>query len=166
MGGHYFLDQEALLKDFMRDTGLTPTRIFHCVNALHIPKFDRRNQNIIVKSGYVIDRKRLAGRLLAAHGREHLFGLLFLSGRYPEDPGEVLPLRSSPRNPRSSCRSTTGRTRSADRSGSGKFYDHLADLNLSAARDSIELVYVYMPLVRQFQIGENGRQIGGRSGGL
>ena len=29
---------------------------FHGVYALHIPKFDRRNQNIIVKTRYVIDK--------------------------------------------------------------------------------------------------------------
>ncbi len=56
VGGHYFLDQEALLRDFMDSTGLRPRTVFHCVNALHIPKFDRRNTNIIVKNGYVIDR--------------------------------------------------------------------------------------------------------------
>ena len=41
----------------MTETGLTPAKVFYCVNALHIPKFDRRNRNIIVKSGYVIDRR-------------------------------------------------------------------------------------------------------------
>jgi hypothetical protein len=56
VGGHYFLDQERLLREFIETTSLVPTQVLFCVNALHIPKFDRRNQNIIVKSGYVIDR--------------------------------------------------------------------------------------------------------------
>jgi hypothetical protein len=57
VGGHYFLDQEDLLKDFMAEARLTPRTVFLCVNALHIPKFDRRNRHIVVKSGYVMARK-------------------------------------------------------------------------------------------------------------
>ena len=56
VGGHFFIDQELLLKDFIRETGFMPASVFCCVNALHIPKFDRRNLNIVVKNGYVIDR--------------------------------------------------------------------------------------------------------------
>lgn len=57
IGGHYFLDQEILLKDFISETGKTPAVVFHCVNDLHIPKFDRRNKNIVVKDGYLLDKE-------------------------------------------------------------------------------------------------------------
>jgi hypothetical protein len=56
VGGHHMPDQEALLKGFMETTGLKPSTIFFGLNALVIPKFDRSNQNIIVKNGYAIDR--------------------------------------------------------------------------------------------------------------
>ena len=55
MGGHYFLDQESLLKDFLKTAPKMPLKIFFTVNALHIPKFDRKNQNILVKSGYLFN---------------------------------------------------------------------------------------------------------------
>lgn len=57
IGGHYFLDQEMLLKDFISETGKTPAVVFHCVNDLHIPKFDRRNKNIVVKNGHLLDKQ-------------------------------------------------------------------------------------------------------------
>lgn len=57
IGGHFFLDQEVLLKDFISDTGKIPTVVFHCVNDLHIPTFDRRNGNIFVKNGHLLDKQ-------------------------------------------------------------------------------------------------------------
>jgi hypothetical protein len=57
IGGHYFLDQEILLKDFISETGKTPAVVFHCVNDLHIPKFDRRNESIVVKNGHLLDEQ-------------------------------------------------------------------------------------------------------------
>jgi hypothetical protein len=56
VGGHYFLDQEDLLDRFIKTSGRTPALVAFCVNELHIPKFDRRNTNILVKSGYVFSR--------------------------------------------------------------------------------------------------------------
>jgi hypothetical protein len=37
-GGHYFLDQEHLLRRFMETTRLTPSKVVLCVNALLYPQ--------------------------------------------------------------------------------------------------------------------------------
>ena len=57
IGGHFFLDQEWLFKEFLKGVSRKPEKLFFCVNALHIPKFDRRNDNIVVKSGHLFEKE-------------------------------------------------------------------------------------------------------------
>ena len=159
VGGHYFLDQEALLKDFMRDTGLSPARIFHCVNALHIPKFDRRNQNIIVKSGYVIDKGgwRVAYLRLMAGNISSAFcffrdGIRRIQERYlhyevTEKSPEFLQIYDK-NNP----------IRKPERIR--QFYDYLSRFESFCRENSIELIYIYMPLSDSFNLGKMVRQLG------
>ncbi len=52
-GGHYFLDQEYLLKEFLRSHARKPSRLFFCINDLHVPKFDMINNHLRVINGYV-----------------------------------------------------------------------------------------------------------------
>jgi hypothetical protein len=159
VGGHYFLDQESLLKDFIKDTGLSPATVFYCVNALHIPKFDRRNQNIIVKSGYVIDRDgwRFAYLRLMAGNVSSAFcffrdGLRRIQERYfhyelNEKSPEFLRIYNR-KNP----------IRQPERLR--QFSEHLAEFESFCRERSIELVYVYMPLSDSFKLEEMVRQLG------
>lgn len=159
VGGHYFLDQESLLKDFLKETGLKPATVFYCVNALHIPKFDRRNQNIIVKSGYVIDRGgwRFAYLRLMAGNISSAFcffrdGIRRIQERYfhyelTEKSPEFLQIYDR-KNP----------IRQPERIR--QFNDHLADFESFCRERSIELIYVYMPLSDSFRLGEMVRQLG------
>ena len=159
VGGHYFLDQESLLKDFMRDTGLTPATVFLCVNALHIPKFDRRNRNIIVKSGYVIDKKgwRFAYLRLMAGNISSAFcffrdGIRRLQERYlnyevTEKSPEFLQIYDK-NNP----------IRKPERIR--QFYNYLSAFESFCRENSIELIYVYMPLSDSFNLGKIVRQLG------
>ena len=57
IGGHFFLDQELLFKDFLKKVIRKPEKLFFCVNALHIPKFDKKNENIVVRSGHLFEKK-------------------------------------------------------------------------------------------------------------
>jgi hypothetical protein len=58
IGGHYFKDQEMLLKDFIANAKKKPKKVFFCVNALHIPKFDMRNDHLRVINGALFNRDR------------------------------------------------------------------------------------------------------------
>lgn len=159
VGGHYFLDQEDLLKDFMTETGLTPAKVFYCVNALHIPKFDRRNRNIIVKSGYVIDRKgwQIAYLRLMAGNVSSAFcfvrdGIRRIQEKYfhyelTEKSPEFLQIYDR-----------TNPIRGPERVH--EFYDHLAAFESFCRERSIELAYVYMPLSDSFRLAEMVGQIG------
>lgn len=56
VGGHRFPDQDALFKEFLSVAPKKPLICFNCINDLHIPKFDQKQDNIIVKHGYAFDK--------------------------------------------------------------------------------------------------------------
>ena len=159
VGGHYFLDQESLLKEFMSETGLTPAKVFHCVNALHIPKFDRQNHNIVVKSGYVIDRDgwRIAYLKLIAGNISSAFcffrdGIRRIQERYlnyevSEKSPEFLQIYDKD-NP----------IRRPDRIS--QFRDYLTSFESFCRENSIEIIYVYMPLSDSFNLEKMVKQLG------
>jgi len=159
VGGHYFLDQENLLRNFMKSTKLTPSTVLLCVNALHIPKFDRRNLNIIVKGGYVIDRdgwrvaylRLLAGNLSSAFCffrdgirriQEKWFGYE-LSSKSPEFL-EIFAKSNKIRDPE--------RLKA--------FEEYLSDFEDFCRRQGMDLVYVYLPLSDSFKLNDMLRQMG------
>jgi hypothetical protein len=159
VGGHYFLDQEDLLKDFIKNTGLRPSTVFLCANALHIPKFDRRNHNIIVKNGYAIDKngwriaylKLLAGENSAAYCffRD---GIRRIQERYmnyelKEDSYEFLQIYSK-----------SNKIRDPERIE--EFYDYLTEFNMYCRENGINLVIVYLPLSDSFNLKEIVRKLG------
>lgn len=159
VGGHFFLDQEALLKDFMANTGLAPKTIFHCVNALHIPKFDRRNSHVIVKSGYVIDRagwrvaylRLMAGNISSAFCffRDGIrrFQERFLDYEVGEKSPEFLQIYD-----------TGNKIRQHDRQA--QFNAYLNGFEEFCRERGIELVYVYMPLSDSFKLADMVKQLG------
>lgn len=56
IGGHYFVDQVELFKEFMNTTGYKPSKLFFCLNGLHIPKYDERRKNVFVKNGITLNK--------------------------------------------------------------------------------------------------------------
>lgn len=159
VGGHYFLDQEALLKDFMGRTRLKPRTVFLCVNALHIPKFDRKNKNIIVKSGYVIDRdgwriaylRLMAGNISSAYCffRDGIRRIQerYLNYEVGEKSPEFLQIYAK-----------SNKIRQPERIK--QFNDYLTGFESFCRENMIELVYVYMPLSDSFKLKQMVKQLG------
>lgn len=56
VGGHRFPDQDSLFKEFISNAPQKPAICFNCVNDLHIPKFDQKQENLIVKNGHVFEK--------------------------------------------------------------------------------------------------------------
>jgi len=75
VGGHRFPDQDSLFKEFLSIAPQKPTICFNCVNDLHIPKFDKKQEDLIVKNGHVFEKnswksayvRRLLGDYSAAY---------------------------------------------------------------------------------------------------
>lgn len=158
-GGHYFLDQEDLLRRFMADTRLKPSRVFYCINALHIPKFDQRNRHIIVKGGYPMD---LDGwrvtylRLLAGNGSSAFCffrdGIRRIQERY-------LGYEINSKSPEFlEVFSKANSIRSPERIKA--FEKHLDDFEAFCRQNGIDLAYVYLPLSDSFRLNDILKQIG------
>lgn len=159
VGGHYFLDQEDLLKDFIKNTGFRPSTVFLCANALHIPKFDRRNHNIIVKNGYAIDKngwrvaylKLLAGENSAAYCffRDGIRRIQerYLNYELKEDSYEFLQIYSK-----------SNKIRDPERIKA--FDDYLAEFNAFCHENGTNLVIVYLPLSDSFNLKEIVTKLG------
>lgn len=56
VGGHGFLDQEELFRDFCRTERQKPVRVIICFSPLFIHGFDMPHTNMVVKNGYVFYR--------------------------------------------------------------------------------------------------------------
>jgi hypothetical protein len=159
VGGHYFLDQEDLLKDFVKNSGLRPSTIFLCANALHIPKFDRRNRNVIVKNGYAIDKngwrltylRLLAGESSSAYCffRDAIRRIQerFLNYELKEDSFEFLQIYSK-----------SNKIRDPERIKEFKAF--LTDFSNYCRDNGIDLVIVYLPLSDSFNLKEIVRKLG------
>jgi hypothetical protein len=56
IGGHRPVDQEALFKHFLSNVPHGPDKVFFCLDALTIPIYNQRHDNILVKDGYVFEK--------------------------------------------------------------------------------------------------------------
>ncbi len=159
VGGHGFLDQEDLLKKFMGDTGLKPATVLFCVNALHIPAFDKRNGNIIVKSGYPIDRNgwRLTYLRLMAGNLSSAF--CFFRDGIRKVQEKYLHYQANSDSPEFlRALSKTNPIRSPERTRA--FEDYLGRFEAFCRQNGIELVYVYLPLSDIYRLRQIVTQIG------
>lgn len=153
IGGHFFLDQEWLFKDFLKKVSRKPDALFFCVNALHIPKFDKRNENIIVKSGHLFEKKSwktayvrtMIGNLSGAYCffrnnlRKTQAKLIDMKGGASTE--EFLTIYSK-------------KNRMYDPETIRKFENYLAELEAFCRENGIALVYVYLPLTDSYRLKE------------
>jgi hypothetical protein len=164
IGGHYFLDQEALLKDFIRSAPQKPSTIFFCVNALHIPKFDKRNQHIVVKSGHTFEKdgwklayvRVMIGDISSAYCffRDNVRKLQvrFLNHQFKVETPEFLNIYAKS-------------NRMYDPETIKRFQTYLSDFERFCHLNGMEVVFVYLPLSDSFdltdllvRLGENPSQ--------
>ncbi|MEM2146279.1 MAG: hypothetical protein QW279_13025, partial [Candidatus Jordarchaeaceae archaeon] len=57
VGGHHFREQFNILVDFIESTLLEPTKVIVCFSPMFISNFDADHKNIIVKNGYLFQRR-------------------------------------------------------------------------------------------------------------
>jgi hypothetical protein len=158
-GGHNFLDQEALLKSFIADSGHKPSTVMLCLNALHIPAFDQKNKHIIVKSGHAIDRDgwRITYLRLMAGNISSAFcffrdGIRKIQEKWLE---QSLGSKSSQFL---DVYSKANPIRRPERIKA--FEDYLASFEAYCRQNGMTLVYVYLPLSDSFRLTDLVRLIG------
>jgi hypothetical protein len=58
VGGHYLYEQEELLINLAQSSPQKPSKVFICIVPKRLLDFDRENDNIFVKGGYLFKKKR------------------------------------------------------------------------------------------------------------
>jgi hypothetical protein len=151
IGGHFLLDQEALLKEFMETTKQKPTRVFFAVNALTIPGFDKRNRDVIVKSGYLIDRKgwRIAYLRLLAGNTSSAFCFFRNAIRRIQERYLKFELKVSA-SEFLKIYSKSNQIRHPERIR--KYEEYLYRFEEFCQLNDIEVIYVYLPLSDSFNL--------------
>ncbi|TFG48644.1 MAG: hypothetical protein E4H40_04325 [Candidatus Brocadiia bacterium] len=159
VGGHYFLDQENMLRDFIKTTNLKPSLIAFCVNELHIPKFDKVNNNIIVKGGYVFNKtswraayiRLMIGNLSAAY-------CFFRDGvrRIQE---KWLGYELNDKSPEF-LQMYAKKSRMHDPGNVNKFEEYLNAFEIYCEENDMKLVYIYIPISDNFRLDKILLQIG------
>jgi hypothetical protein len=160
-GGHYFLDQELLLKRFMKTTGHKPSAVVLVVNGLHVPKFDRRNKHIIVKSGYPMDKDgwRITYLRLLAGNTSSAFCFFRDGIRKIQERWFLRELKTNMKAPE--FLDVYSRTNSIRRPERIKaFKEYLAGFEAFCQQDGIDLIYVYLPLSDSLRLTDIVEQIG------
>lgn len=159
IGGHYFLDQEYLFKDFLHNANGKIEKVFFCVNALHIPKFDRRNDHVIVKSGFLFEKdswKMAYVRLMIGNfSSAYCFfrdNIRKLQSKYfnftpTEKSNEFLEIYSKS-------------NRMHDISNVKRFEAYLDSFNEYCFKNNINPIYVYTPITDSYRLPEILKSIG------
>lgn len=159
VGGHYFLDQESVLKEFMADTGLKPSVILFCANALHIPKFDMRNENIIVRSGYVMGRGRWRLAYLRLMAGNLSSSFCFFRDAIRRIQEKWFDFEASSESPEFfEIYSKSSKIRDPQRIQA--FEEYLGSFEAFCMEKGISLIYVYLPLSDSFKLADMLRQVG------
>jgi hypothetical protein len=159
VGGHYFLDQENLLKDFISTTHRKPSLVAFCVNELHIPKFDKVNSNILVKGGYVFNKtswraayaRLMIGQLSSAY--------CFFRDAVRRMQEKWLKYELNEKSPEF-LQMYAKKGRMHDPANVEKFERYLDDLENFCKKNQMELVYVYIPISDNFRLDKILRLIG------
>jgi len=159
IGGHYFLDQEYLLKDFIKATKQKPTLVAFCVNELHIPKFDKVNNNVVVKSGYIFNKtswraayiRLMIGNLSSAYCffRDAIRRIQekWLKYELNEKSPEFLQMYSKT-------------NRMQDPVNVKKFEEYLGEFEKYCRENDMKLIYIYIPISDNFRLNKILQQIG------
>ena len=159
VGGHYFLDQENLLKDFISTTHRKPSLVAFCVNELHIPKFDKVNSNILVKGGYVFNKtswraayvRLMIGQLSSAY--------CFFRDAVRRMQEKWLKYELNEKSPEF-LQMYAKKSRMHDPRNVEKFEEYLDGLERFCKENRMELVYVYIPISDNFRLDKILLQIG------
>lgn len=160
VGGHFFLDGEDLLKRFIRETGYKPATVVFCANALHIPVFDRRNKNVIVRSGYPMERQnwRLTYIRLLAGNVSSAFCFFRDAVRRIQE--RYLDYEAISKSPPEFIKAFSKANPIRDPERIRAFEAYLSGFEAFCRDNGIGLVYVYLPLSDSFKLPEMLAQLG------
>jgi hypothetical protein len=159
IGGHYFLDQENLFKEFIRKTKEKPSLVAFCVNELHIPKFDKVNDNIVVKSGYIFNKTSWRAAYVRLMIGNLSSAFCFFRDAIRRIQEKWLKYELNDKSPEFlQMYAINGRMH--DPANVKKFEEYLDEFEKYCQESNMKLVYIYIPISDNFRLDKILRQIG------
>jgi hypothetical protein len=129
------------------------------VNALHIPKFDKRNENIVVKNGHTFEKNRwklaylrvMLGDISSAYcffrDSVRKFQFKFLNKPFKEETPEFLKIYAKG-------------NRMYDLETVRRFEDYLSGFVRNCRLNGMEVVFVYLPLSDSYTLRDLLKKLG------
>jgi hypothetical protein len=159
IGGHYFLDQENMLKDFIKTTQHKPSLIAFCVNELHIPKFDKVNNNILVKNGYIFNKTSWRAAYIRLMIGNLSSAFCFFRDAIRRIQEKWLKYELNEKSPEF-LQMYAINSRMHDPANVNKFEEYLGEFEKYCRENGMKLVYVYIPISDNFRLNKILQQIG------
>jgi hypothetical protein len=152
VGGHRFLDQEALLKDFLKDAPHKPLKLLFTVNAMNIHEFDRPNNSVIVKSGYLLDKNHwIRAYIRLMIGNSSAAYCYFRDGiRKVEEKW----FNFNPTKGLQYYKIFSKSNRMYNEDKIKQFEDYLNNFEKFCRSNDIELIYIYLPMIDSYRLKE------------
>ena len=151
VGGHRFPDQDSLFKEFLSVMPKKPEFCFNCLNDLHIPKFDKKQENIIVKHGYAFDKKNWKSAYIRLLLGNYSAAYIFFRNTLRKLQEQYLNFKPSSESPEFfNLYSKTNRMYHPDTLR--QFENYLQSFEKYCHANDIKPVFVYLPIVDSFEL--------------
>jgi hypothetical protein len=152
VGGHRFPDQEALFKDFLKNAPHKPLKLLFTVNAMNIHEFDRPNNDVIVKNGYLLDKNHwIRAYIRLMLGNNSSAYCYFRDGirKIQEEWFNFKPTKEL-----KYFRYFSKSNRMYSEDIIRQFEDYLNNLEDFCRQNNIELIYIYLPMIDSYRLEE------------
>lgn len=158
-GGHWFIDQEEMFKDFIVKFRHKPSIVFFGMNPLTMRIFDRKHETILVKSGYLFDKRSWIIPYLRTMVGNISSGFCFFRDNFRILENNLKGAEGRGKLP-VHIDVFSKKSRMFDPYNVEQFEKHLNVFEKYCQDNQIKLIYVYLPLTDSFKLNEILNQMG------
>ena len=153
VGGHRFPDQDSLFKEFLSNAPKKPSICFNCVNELHIPKFDKKQENLIVKNGHVFEKHSWKSAYIRLLLGDHSAAYVFLRNNIRKLQEQYLNFRPSGNMPEF-FQIYSKKNRMSNPDTIKQFENYLQGFEKYCYDSNITPIFVYLPITDSFDLND------------
>lgn len=159
VGGHYIIDQKALLQGLIQSIGYNPSKIFLCLTPPAINRFDTKDEDIIVKSGYLFGKTAWKIAYVNMMIANLSSAYCYFRENFRKLQTRLMHYDSSPKFSNiSHFFLKTDRIQSPDTQK--LFEDSMDEFLLYCKKNNITLVFVYLPIIDGYRLKEVVTELG------
>ena len=152
VGGHRFPDQEALFKEFLKNAPHKPLKLLFTVNAMNIHEFDRPNNSVIVKNGYLLDKNHWIRAYIRLMLGNNSSAYCYFRDGIRKVQEKWFNLKTT--NELQFFRFFSKNSRMYNKDALKQFEDYLNNFEEFCRQNNIELIYIYLPMIDSYSLKE------------